>query len=157
MNKALLAKYAIVVGMTVAPIALLPAHGGGHEGGHEGHERSHEGREGSHEGHEGEHEGAEHRDMQEHANHHDMNHENFDRNEHNYNNHNYNENFNHEYNNYDHRYNYNNEYNVNGGYGVYGPNVVIPSVPPIGSQPGMSDDSNALYHSYQKSNPQGHL
>ncbi|MBA2727377.1 MAG: hypothetical protein H0U49_04305 [Parachlamydiaceae bacterium] len=133
MYKAQIAKYFMVAGMTVAPIIMLPAHGG-HEGGYKG---AHEGRVGSREGHEGEREHgrshaymvreeASHSDMQEHRNHNEINHDNF-KGQNRF--HDSNENFNYGYHNFDHDSNFdrpnNNEYNVNGGYDVYGPDVII--------------------------------
>ncbi len=63
-------------------------------------------------------------------------------------------NLNHDARNFDHQYN-NGGY-FEGSYGVYGPNEYISPTPPPGSQPGMNDDSNALYNSYMKSNQHGH-
>lgn len=75
----------------------------------------------------------------------DFQHQNNDRN--------YNSNYGH---NYDHNYqNYNRNDNYGGGLeGVY-PYQYISPTPPPGSQPGMSDDSNALYDSYLRHNSQG--
>lgn len=45
-----------------------------------------------------------------------------------------------------------NRYNENAGYGSGSGDVVVPTSPGSGSQPGMSDDSDALYNSYMQSN-----
>jgi len=142
MNKIQKMKYFLMMGITIAPLFMLPArelNEGGHEGFHENM---------------GEQEGG-HRNIPE--NHTNLNNENF---VHQNTQHNVNENNLHRYNNnvqYEHNYSYphtyNNEENING---VYGPNVIIPSTPPPGLKSGAVEENNALYHTNIKPNPQGH-
>jgi hypothetical protein len=55
------------------------------------------------------------------------------------------------YGNYDHRYDNYGDYGA-GFYGDGAGATLAPAYPPNGSQPGMSDDSDALYNSYQRNN-----
>lgn len=70
---------------------------------------------------------------------------------------NYNHNYHPNYGNYDHRADQNYNYGGGGYYGGTGGygGVVYPYPDPE-SQPGMSDDSNALYQSYLRHNGQGY-